>query len=46
MDYERDCPKCGSDTEVTDEIQFGNELLDCVNDECNWCVEISGTGVI
>ena len=44
---ERDCPKCGDSTTVPDEENdprpaSNNDLRQCDNPECNWCVEISG----
>lgn len=38
-DYrERDCPLCGSDTEV---VGIGNKERVCESDGCNWGVSIS-----
>jgi hypothetical protein len=39
-DYERDCPKCGESTTV--EEPANTPLRMCDNDQCNWCVSISG----
>lgn len=39
-DRERDCPKCGSETELPGEV---GDLRVCSNDDCNWRVAISGT---
>jgi len=46
-DRERNCPKCGATTTVyKDDHHVGagkySDFRDCDNDDCNWCVVISG----